>query len=176
MVDRSPLKTASWWTPLPPNHVRIAISRGPLPPRTGLSTMRYAALTPQWAPHDTPPDVFHRHYLNRLANLDPEHVFADIVRMGGARVPVLCCYESVRDIRAGVCGCHRHLAAAWFERHLDIRCEEVGAPDLERFTYWNAHPILPAPPGERPRTDQPISTRTKSARVRRSLQQLKLNL
>lgn len=172
--DAAPLlATGSLFAPLPKGYVRIMIARGPMPKGVDLNTMRYQALTPQWSAKDTPPDVFQRQYINKLANLDPEFVFEDIRRMGGARVPVLCGYSTVATIAGGHGGCHRHLAAEWFERALDIRVPEIGASSaFDRLTWWRTHPIVPAAPGERPRTGPaPDYRRTKAARAVRRLGQ-----
>lgn len=169
------MATASLFTPIPSGYVRIMIARGPFPKGIDLHTMRYATLIPQWSPKDTPPDVFHRHYINRLGALDPEFVFADLKRMGGSRIPVLCGYPGLVKIAAGHLGCHRHLVAQWFERALDIKVPELGAPaSFDRMIWWRLHPIKPAPPGERPRTGpQPTPQKSKADRAKQTLAQYK---
>lgn len=165
------LATMSWSAPLPQGYVRIAVSRGPLPPGVDLHTMRYPALTPNQSSRDTPPADFHRNYVHRLMALDPEFVFEDIQRMAGPRVPVLCGWPGVTNIAAGRLGCHRHLAADWFERALDIKVPELGAPAaFDRFTWWKMHPMAVSVPGNRPRTG-PAPSPTKAARAVRRLQQ-----
>lgn len=171
------LATASWFTRLPQGYVRISIARGPMPKGVDLNTMRYACLTPRQSVKTTAPALFHRNYLAALAALDPEFLFEDIKRMGGTRVPVLCAWTGVDSIAAGRAGCHRHLAADWFERALDIRVPEIGAPRaFDRFIYWRAHPVLPSTPGERPRTGPYLAPVTKADRARARFGQYRFKL
>lgn len=165
------LATACWSTHLPQGYMRISISRGPPPRGFDLNTMRYPALVPIYSPKETPPSEFHRNYVARLASLDPEFVIEDIKRMAGLRVPVLCGFPAAHNIQAGRIGCHRHLAADWFERALDIRVPEIGTPaTFDRFTWWRMHPLAPSVPGDRPRTG-PAPTYTKGQRAAKRLGQ-----
>lgn len=172
--DNAPpiLATAAWSTPLPRGYVRIAISRGPLPERTDLNTMRYPVLTPNVSARHTEPGLFHRLYVDRLATLDPEFVIADIQRMGGRLIPVLCSFAGIAGIAGGHTGCHRHLAADWFERNLDIKVPEIGASaSFDRFTWWRKHPIAPSVPGDRPRTFTSVLPDKKTTKALRRLAQ-----
>jgi hypothetical protein len=52
-------------------------------------------------------------------------------------VPVLCCFESARDIASGSTWCHRHIAAEWLEAHLETSIAEIGAPEgFDRWRYF----------------------------------------
>lgn len=165
------LTTASWFTKLPHGYVRIGISRGPLPPGVDLNTMRHPALTPNHARTGTPPELFHRLYVNRLEALDPEFVLVELQQMAHTRIPVLCAWTTPDSIASGRSGCHRHLAADWFERALDIQVPELGAPRaFDRFTYWRMHPLAPSIPGDRPRTHRSVPDK-QSARALRRLAQ-----
>ena len=49
--------------------------------------------------------------------------------------PTMLCFEAAKDIEAGNCYCHRHIAAQWLEDSLGIKVEEVGHHDLPRLRY-----------------------------------------
>ena len=55
-----------------------------------------------------------------------------------------CALKSAKDIEAGICYCHRHLAAQWLEDSLGIKVEEVGHPDLPRFRYLQGKHFAPS--------------------------------
>jgi hypothetical protein len=115
------MKTGSWWTPLPANHVRIGISRGV--PR-GLARYRvFRKLQPGPWFNSVDVDEYRRLYKAEvLDRLDPLGVAADLEELAGGGVPVLCCYE-----RAGSGSwCHRALVAGWLSEALRERVPELG--------------------------------------------------
>lgn len=174
ITPESPLKTACWLTPIPAAHMRINIARGSIPVKIDPRAFTYVALMPMETPENATPAEVQRRYLNQLANLDPEFVFHHLRQLAGDnRTPVLVSWEKPKDIAAGSCGSHRHLIAQWLEVALDIRCEEIGYPRLDRFKFWNAHPAHLAPPMERPRTGpqpkQPPSQRTIARTIAKQL-------
>jgi hypothetical protein len=147
------LATAAWSTLLPRGYCRIGLTRGPMPKGVGLDTVSYPALWPIHAEQDTAPSIIHRNYVVRLSQLDPEFIFADLQRMAGERIPVLCAHTAPDLIHRGAAGCHRHLAAEWLERAMDIEVPEIGGPpQFNRFKFWREHPPVTDVPAHRPRT------------------------
>jgi hypothetical protein len=139
------IKTTSWFSPLPPAHVKIGISRGvPRNERPGYRRLR--ALEPGPWFDSVPPDEYLRRYDKILERLVPRIVVADLRELAGeGRVPVLCCWEAAAKIEAGEQWCHRHLVAAWLEQHLGITIEEVGyeGRPFDRFACLRAAGVEP---------------------------------
>jgi hypothetical protein len=77
-----------------------------------------------------------------LAKLDPRRVVDELEAFGPT--PTMLCFESAKGIEAGICYCHRHLAAQWLEDSLGIKVEEVGHPDLPRFRYLRGKHFVPS--------------------------------
>jgi len=131
------IKTASWFTKLPPDHFKVGISRG-VPRGTPAGYRRYAALNPgPWFKSSTVPEYLAL-YGAQLAKLKPERVAADLVALAPGRTPVMLCYENPVGIQSGSCWCHRHLVAQWLEDTLGIQVEEVGHPTLDRWARLRA--------------------------------------
>jgi hypothetical protein len=128
------IKTASWFTPLPPDHVRIGISRGIRGVPAGYR--RYPKLNPGDWFNRVPVGVYVRRYdAEVLALLDPRVVAAELRDMAGGHMPVLCCYE-----RAGNgAWCHRALVAEWLAKALYAPVPELGFEDLPP----DRHPLHP---------------------------------
>lgn len=169
------IKTASWWTPLPAGHVRVNITRGLTPKHAHLDTMHYKALAPSCSQTYTPPPDFQRNFLTRLATLDPEFIYQNLLHLAAPRIPVLCCWESPQQIHAGQCGCHRHLVAQWLETSLDIQCTELAYPTLNRFKFWKDNPVTEATPTDRPRTQTATTKDSKLKRLKFAIRQLKFD-
>lgn len=165
--DTPVLATASWYTPLPHTTcVRIGISRGPLPNGVSMTTVRYPGLTPYQSQREVPPELFHRNYVHKLHTLDPEFILGELQSMARGKVPVLCSWTGIHNLINGKEGCHRHLAADWFEKMLDIKVPELGAPPaFDRFSWWRMHPMAVSAPGNRPRTGPLPQSPTKAARA-----------
>jgi hypothetical protein len=126
------IKTATWFTKLPPDHMKVGISRG-VPRGTPAGYKRYRALEPgPWFNSVSIPEYLSR-YNAILSGLDPAHVVDELATACGDAVPVLLCYENPAAIQRGEVWCHRHLAAQWLEDRLQIKIEEVGFADLDRF-------------------------------------------
>ena len=139
------IKTASWFQPLPPGHVKIGISRGvPRNERPGYRRLR--ALEPGPWFNSVAPDEYLRRYNRILDRLQPRIVAADLRDLAGeGRVPVLVCWESAAEIEAGQSWCHRHIVAQWLERGLGIEVVEVGYEDrpLDRWAFLRANGVEP---------------------------------
>lgn len=117
------LKTASWFSVLPPDHIRIGISRGVPRLAIGKGYRLYRKLAPgPWFNH-VPLDEYRRRYdAEILAPLDPQQVVDDLLRIAGGRIPVLCCFERPGPGQ----WCHRAIVSEWFHRELGIHVSELG--------------------------------------------------
>jgi hypothetical protein len=121
------IKTTSWFTKLPPDHVRIGISRGvPYQLATFLS---YRPLAPgSWFKSCASPSDFKQHYFEEiLAPLDPKAVVADLTLMADDGIPALLCWEAPPPNEAW---CHRALVSAWLFDELGLEVCEFGHEDL----------------------------------------------
>jgi hypothetical protein len=136
------IKTGSWLTKLPADHLRVGISRG-TPRGQAAGYRRYTALNPgDWFKSSTIPDYLAL-YGELLGRLDPERVVRDLLELDPGKVPVLLCFESPGGIAEGACWCHRHLVAQWLEDRLGILVEEVAHPTLDRFAKLRAEGVKP---------------------------------
>jgi hypothetical protein len=125
--------TASWAAKLPIGHTRVRISRGGPRWLPAGSYKSYSAFFPgKWFKSVSPPEYLDL-YNAILAKLDPKRVVADLEALGPN--PTMLCFEAAKDIEAGNCYCHRHIAAQWLEDSLGIKVEEVGHHDLPRLRY-----------------------------------------
>lgn len=132
------IKTGSWFSKLPDDHVLVGISRGA--PRNQAAGYRlYGTLAPgKWFARVTLPVYLERYKEEVLDALDPLAVFGALERLADGKTPVLCCYETAKEIGAGKTYCHRHLAAKWLEDRLDIQVDEIDAPaDFDRFALMS---------------------------------------
>jgi hypothetical protein len=122
------IRTGSWFTPLPDDHVRVGVSRG-TPRGQVAGYRRYPAFAPgAWFKSASPAEYL-RLYREQLDALDPRKVLDDLSRIAAGRMPVLTCYESATKIAAGETFCHRHIAAQWLSDRVGVTWREVGAPD-----------------------------------------------
>ena len=95
--DTGRIYTSSWFTRLPPNMLRIGISRG-TPQRQPAGFRRLPELTPgPWFNSVSADELFHRRYIAQLAGLDPKAVLARISDMAAGHDVALLCYESPTD-------------------------------------------------------------------------------
>lgn len=127
----STILTSSWFTQLPPDHLRVGISRGV--PWRGLQPgfRMYRKLAPgDWL---RAPD-FTARYLHQLAQLDARQVLDELLARANGKVPCLVCFERV----GSGAWCHRAMVAEWFERELGLQVAELGFED-------QAHPLRPLP-------------------------------
>ena len=139
------IKTASWFETLPPDHVKIGISRSvPRNERPGYRRLR--ALEPGPWFNSVVLDEYLRRYDRILERLDPRVVAADLRDLAGAgKAPVMVCWEGAAEIEAAKSWCHRHLVAAWLEAALGIEVPEIGYEDqpLDRFAFLRAAGVEP---------------------------------
>jgi len=124
------IKTGSWFTPLPADHIRIGISRGS--PRYFAAGYRiYRRLAPgPWFNSSTASE-FTELYRQILDRLDPAEVLRDLQRISYGKTPVLCCFERV----GGPQWCHRSLAASWLAQSLGIEVPELGHEGLPQALH-----------------------------------------
>lgn len=133
------IKTSSWFTRLPPGHVRIGISRG-IPQHVPSSTYRvYNPLAPgSWYKTATTPEYKVR-YGSQLDALSAERVMRDLQNLADSiepgAIPVICCYEKA----GGPNYCHRAMAAHWLEAQLGIHVPELSWEDKPA----GLHPLHP---------------------------------
>lgn len=136
------IRTATWTTKLPPDHLRVGVSRGALR-GTPAGYRRYIVLSPgAWFNSSTIPDYL-KLYGAVLEQLSPERVVRDLLALDPGKVPVLVCYENPKSIAQGACWCHRHLVAQWLEDRLGIQVEEVGFPTLDRWATLRHEGVEP---------------------------------
>jgi Protein of unknown function, DUF488 len=135
MTSTLKIVTASWSTVLPPDIVRVGISRG------GARRQRGYRLLPALAPGAWFKSVGETEYIERyqlqLASLDPQAVYGTLCDMAhGAPCVALLCFE-----RAGTDDgwCHRSLAAQWLSAGLGADVHEWGYETVPP----NRHPLLP---------------------------------
>lgn len=132
------MKTASWFTMLPADHLKIGISRGvPRKMPAGYRLFRDLAPGP-WFNSVGVDEYYHRYRTEILAKLDPKAVAEQLAQMAGNRVPVMVCYERPDD---GTAWCHRAMAAEWFAEALGRVVPEFGFETLPQ----HYHPLMPAP-------------------------------
>jgi hypothetical protein len=144
--------TASWRAGLPDSVTPIGISRGT--PRRVVGYRRLRALEPgEWFRSVTPAKYLQL-YREILDRLDPTEIFDRLIAFGDS--PVLLCWESASDCESGKTFCHRHLVAQWLEDSLDIKVEEIGRPNLDRFAFLRAQGI--EPPDYRTSTSEQLIT------------------
>jgi hypothetical protein len=135
IITTASIFTASWFTPLPENCIRIGISRG-VPRNLGGGYGVYRTLAPgPWFKSETDPVQWLRRYWEEtLAPLDPvETVEAILVKADGL-TPVLCCWEAPPPNSDW---CHRAVVSAWLADELGLEIPELGHDHLG--CGWN-HP------------------------------------
>jgi hypothetical protein len=129
------VKTASWFTPLPPGHARIGISRW-VPRRTPAGYRVYRKLAPgPWFNSCVTPEEYDRRYQTEiLGPLNPAIVAAELAELGRGDIPVMLCFERPNTGQ----WCHRALAAEWLNKHLGVLVPEVGFEHLPQAE----HPLM----------------------------------
>jgi hypothetical protein len=130
------IKTSSWFTKLPHQHVRIGISRG-MPTQLG-TYMNYRPLAPgPWFRSCETPEEYRRLYFGEvLAELDPKTVVGDLALMADGEIPVLLSWAAPPPDEKW---CHRGLVSAWLFDALGLQVCEVGH---ERLGFGWQHPKL----------------------------------
>ena len=129
------MKTASWFTSLPDDHIRIGISRG-APRRMTAGYRRYKTLAPgPWFDSAGIDEYYSRYRTEILGPLDPHKVRDDLDRLAAGRIPVLLCYERP----GGADWCHRAMAAEWLAEALGTAIPEFGYETLSQ----GEHPLMP---------------------------------
>lgn len=126
------IKTSSWFTKLPDDHLRVGISRGV--PRTQPAGYRiYRGLAPGSWFNSVSVAEYDRLYRKILSKLDPRVVVLNLLDLAPGRIPVLYCFEQPDSGE----WCHRSLCARWLTR--------AGYPAVHEFGFEDAseHPLLP---------------------------------
>lgn len=129
------MKTASWFTVLPDDHMKIGISRG-VPRRMVAGYRLFKKLAPgPWFNSVGLEEYYRRYRIEILGPLDPRAVAAELIHMANDRVPVIVCYERP----GGTSWCHRAMAAEWLSQALGRVVPEFGFETLAQHD----HPLLP---------------------------------
>ena len=129
------MKTASWFTPLPEDHMRIGISRG-TPRRMAAGYRLYKPLAPgPWFNSVGVEEYYDRYRTEILGALDPRKVRDDLQRLSLGKVPVMLCYERP----GGADWCHRAMAAEWLAEALGTPVPEFGYETVPQ----GEHPLMP---------------------------------
>jgi hypothetical protein len=129
------IKTASWFSVLPADHLMIGISRG-IPRRVSPGFRVFRKLAPgPWFNSVSVEEYCQRYQSEILAPLDPHAVADHLIRLADGKVPVLVCFERPNT---GT-WCHRSLAAAWLAEALGEPVPELGFEDLPQ----RPHPLRP---------------------------------
>jgi hypothetical protein len=129
------IKTASWATKLPDDHLRVGISRG-VPRRLPAGYRVYRALAPgPWFNSVGIEEYYHLYRTEILGPLDPRLIADALLALGNGRVPVLLCYEQPIPGQ----WCHRAMAAEWLAETLGATVPEFGFESLPQ----HEHPMMP---------------------------------
>ncbi len=89
------IKTSSWFTKLPTDHVRIGISRRVPSRQTGYR--RYPELNPGPWFKSVPPAEYVERYFAILNRLNPETVVYELTALAEGGVPTLLCWEAATE-------------------------------------------------------------------------------
>lgn len=148
-MSRHLILTSSWFTPIPPDHKRVGVSRyAPRGLPAGYRMM--TTLAPGNWFNKVGPDEYRRRYFDEiLGKLDPAKTVDQIRSLAEGKVAVLCCFEAPPD-KGG--WCHRGYISAWLADTLDIVVPEMTRPD-DGFGW--SHPKLPEEHRLRPGAAQP---------------------
>jgi hypothetical protein len=131
------MKTASWFTELPDDHIKIGISRGvPRHLATGYRIYRKLAPGP-WFNSVSVEEYCRRYHGEILAPLDPRAVADQLVSLADGKVPVLVCFERPNTGK----WCHRALVAEWLAEALGQVVPEFGFETLPQ----HEHPLRRPP-------------------------------
>ena len=130
------IKTSSWFEKLPPDHLRIGISRG-TPRGIPAGYRLFRKLAPGDWFNSVPVPIYRQRYFEGLSMLDPGEVVDELKTMAGDKTPVLCCFEAPRKLSEW---CHRAFVSVWLEKELGLQVFELGMEDWG--CGWQ-HPKLP---------------------------------
>ena len=129
------IKTASWATKLPDDHLRVGISRG-TPRRLPAGYRVFRSLAPGPWFNSVEIEEYYRLYRTEiLGRLDPRLVADALLGLAGGRVPVLLCYELPTPGQ----WCHRAMAAEWLAEAFGATVPEFGLESLPQ----HEHPLMP---------------------------------
>jgi hypothetical protein len=131
------IKTASWFSDMPPGHVKVGISRG-VPHRVAPGYRIYRRLAPgPWFQSASDDEFAHLYRTEVLGPLNPRFVAGELLDLARGGVPVMVCYEKAD----GPAWCHRALAAAWLAEALGQPVPEIGFDELSQTDHPLARKI-----------------------------------
>lgn len=127
--------TSYWSRYLPPDHVRISVSRGS--PRWMKPQPRLAELQPgSWLYTTDDPEEYRVKYVTQLAALDPIRIVEQIRCEAAGKIPVLTCFCKP----GGSNWCHRSWISVWLAHRAGLNVPEFGMEDAGSGA---SHPLLP---------------------------------
>ncbi len=142
------IKTGCWFTPLPPDHLRVGISRAT--PRSMPKGYRmFRELAPgEWFNRIPDPVKWAERYRTEvLSRLDPQEVVGKLRALAEGRTVVLCCFEQPPPPDKK--WCHRALVSVWLQESMGLEVLEIGH---ESCGCGRQHPklapVLVEPQGE----------------------------
>jgi len=126
--------TASWFTQLPSDTVRVGISRGAPRRQSGYRMLRSLAPGQWWNSVDELEYVVR--FVEKLARIDPLDIHFRLSELAGSKNRVaLLCFE--RPLPGN--WCHRAMVASWLSATLDLAVPEYGFEAVAQHD----HPLLP---------------------------------
>jgi len=127
--------TASWFTHLPAELVRVGISRGTPRGQSGYRMYRRLAPGPWFRSVET--STYYRQYTAQLNRLDASQVVEDLFALCDGSPVAMLCFEPPKP---GPDWCHRALVSVWLQERLALAVPEYG---LEEYGCGWSHPKLP---------------------------------
>ena len=129
------IKTGSWFAKLPPDHIKIGISRSaPRGLPAGYRLLKRLSPGP-WFSTATPVQYDRLYRDEILRPLNPHDVANQLLEMAAGKVPVMCCFES----KPGEQWCHRSMTARWLSDAIGQPVPEFGFESLSQ----QDHPFMP---------------------------------
>lgn len=129
--------TSSWFTRLPPEILRVGISRG-IPRGQPAGYRVYRRLAPGSYFNQVGVSEYRTRFYAQLKELDPATVVLELEAMGEGRDVALLCFESPKKDEDW---CHRGFVSEWLHRTLGIEVTEHGD---ENGRFGAYHPKIPS--------------------------------
>ena len=135
MIGGLRIVTASWYSALPSDVVRVSISRGPRRGQRGYRGLPFLAPGRWYRTVDE--NEYIDLYNEQLGHLDPDYVSHRLIGCAaGAPIVALLCFERPFTDDGW---CHRSLTAAWLSKEIGVPVPEFGYEHLPQAD----HPMLP---------------------------------
>ncbi|MFL5282948.1 MAG: hypothetical protein ACJ8AW_18635 [Rhodopila sp.] len=128
------IKTASWFSQLPPGHVMVGISRS-VSHQPAPGYRMYRRLAPGPCFNSLKTEEYCRRYQALLDQFAPYRTVKALQALARGGIPVMVCYEQAGSGQ----WCHRALVASWIAAATGLPVPEVGYEHLPQ----DQHPLLP---------------------------------